>query len=62
MQQDTNAVVEAAGHWNLSSAEQRNVIPAELACGKGGMLGIQVFSNSKEDAGYVADIQLIPHA
>jgi len=53
-------VVEAARNWDLSSAEQRDVIPAKLACGKGGMLGIQIFSNGEEGAGYIVDIKLIP--
>jgi hypothetical protein len=61
VQQYPNAVVETARHWNLSSAKQRDVIPTKLTCGEGRMLGIQIFSNGKEDAGYVVNIKLIPH-
>jgi hypothetical protein len=60
VQQNPNAVVETARHWNLSSAEQRNVIPTKLTCGEGGMLGIQIFGNCEEDAGYVVNLKLIP--
>jgi hypothetical protein len=54
-------VLETTGHWNLTSAEQRNIIPAKLTCGEGGMLGIQIFGNGEEDAGDVVNIKLIPH-
>jgi hypothetical protein len=61
VQQHPNAVVKTAWHRNLSSAEQRNVIPSKLTCGKGRMLGIQIVSNGEEDAGYVVHVKLISY-
>ncbi len=59
VEQDPDAVGDAVGDGDLGGAEQRHVMPADLAGRQGGVHGGQVVGCREDGAGEIGDIEIV---
>ncbi len=57
VEQHADAARDATGDGDLAGAEQRHLVPAQLARGQGGIGGVEVVGHGEERAGDIRDIE-----